>query len=192
MEKKDLIRITAIKVIAQYGYHNTKVQTIADEAGVANGTVYHYFKSKQEILEYIYEVEIEKWLKRFNEFEEREGCKIYKLQLFMDYILKECKDNFDVVKILIHDGLLPINNDSNSIKMFYKLITKLAKAISEGCKSRQLKQIDAKTFAFIIINVLGSATYVFKLNKNLDENSDEYKVRREQVINFILDGIRKV
>ena len=45
----------ATKVFAQSGYFNSKVADVAREAGVADGTVYLYFKSKEEILRSIFE-----------------------------------------------------------------------------------------------------------------------------------------
>ena len=51
MEKKELIRKYSIKVMAKEGYHNTKVQAIADEANISVGTIYNYFKNKKEILD---------------------------------------------------------------------------------------------------------------------------------------------
>lgn len=40
----------AVKVIAQNGYHASQVSKIAKEAGVADGTIYLYFKNKEDIL----------------------------------------------------------------------------------------------------------------------------------------------
>lgn len=40
----------ALKVFAQNGFHDSKVTKIAEEAGVASGTIYLYFKNKQDIL----------------------------------------------------------------------------------------------------------------------------------------------
>jgi len=45
------IREAAIRVVARKGFTHATVQDIADEAGVAKGTVYLYFKSREEILE---------------------------------------------------------------------------------------------------------------------------------------------
>ena len=39
----------AIRVFAQYGFSNTDVQVIADEAGVGKGTVYRYFETKEKL-----------------------------------------------------------------------------------------------------------------------------------------------
>jgi len=45
----------AIKVIAQHGYHSAKMTNIAAEAGVADGTIYNYFESKEQVLICIFE-----------------------------------------------------------------------------------------------------------------------------------------
>ena len=54
-DKREAILRAATKVFAQNGYFNSKVADIAREAGVADGTVYLYFKSKEEILRSIFE-----------------------------------------------------------------------------------------------------------------------------------------
>lgn len=54
-DKREAILRSAIKVFAGYGYFNSKVSDIAGEAGIADGTVYLYFKSKDEILHSIFD-----------------------------------------------------------------------------------------------------------------------------------------
>lgn len=49
-DKYDAIIEAAVKVIASNGYHNAKVSQIAKEAGVADGTIYLYFKNKEDVL----------------------------------------------------------------------------------------------------------------------------------------------
>jgi TetR/AcrR family fatty acid metabolism transcriptional regulator len=49
-DKREAILRAAIKVFARNGYFNSKVSDIAGEASIADGTVYLYFKSKEEIL----------------------------------------------------------------------------------------------------------------------------------------------
>jgi TetR/AcrR family fatty acid metabolism transcriptional regulator len=49
-DKREAILRAAIKVFAGKGYFNSKVADIAKEAGIADGTVYLYFKSKDDIL----------------------------------------------------------------------------------------------------------------------------------------------
>jgi TetR/AcrR family fatty acid metabolism transcriptional regulator len=54
-DKRAAILRAAIAVFAHNGYFNSKVADIAREAGVADGTVYLYFKSKEEILHSIFD-----------------------------------------------------------------------------------------------------------------------------------------
>src|ERR1051325_8083073 len=54
-DKREAIMRAATKVFARSGYFNSKVADIAREAGVADGTVYLYFKSKEEILRSIFD-----------------------------------------------------------------------------------------------------------------------------------------
>lgn len=54
-DKRSAILRAATRVFARNGYFNSKVADIADAAGVADGTVYLYFKSKEEILHSIFD-----------------------------------------------------------------------------------------------------------------------------------------
>ena len=58
-DKREAILRAAITVFARCGYFNSKVADIAREAGVADGTVYLYFKSKEEILHSIFDRSVE-------------------------------------------------------------------------------------------------------------------------------------
>jgi AcrR family transcriptional regulator len=53
-DKRQLILAAAVRVFARKGYHTCRVGDIAEEAGVAHGLLYHYFDSKDELLETIF------------------------------------------------------------------------------------------------------------------------------------------
>ncbi len=55
VDKREAILKAAIKVFARNGYFSSKVSDVAAEAGIADGTVYLYFKSKDEILHSIFD-----------------------------------------------------------------------------------------------------------------------------------------
>lgn len=61
-DKREAILRAAIKVFAGRGYFNSKVADIAAEAGIADGTVYLYFKSKDEILHSIFDRAMEEFI----------------------------------------------------------------------------------------------------------------------------------
>jgi TetR/AcrR family fatty acid metabolism transcriptional regulator len=49
-EKRRLLLDAAVRVFARKGYHASRVGDIAEEAGVAYGLLYHYFRSKEDVL----------------------------------------------------------------------------------------------------------------------------------------------
>ena len=58
VDKRRVILDAAIRVFARQGFHNCRVSDIAGEAGVAYGLVYHYFDSKDEMLNELF---TERW-----------------------------------------------------------------------------------------------------------------------------------
>ena len=55
VDKREAILRAAVKVFARKGYFNSKVADVASEAGIADGTVYLYFKSKDDILHSVFD-----------------------------------------------------------------------------------------------------------------------------------------
>jgi AcrR family transcriptional regulator len=72
-DKRRLILDAAVRVFARQGFHQCRVSDIADEAGVAYGLVYHYFSSKEQILDTLF---LERWdvlVSVIGEVADREG-----------------------------------------------------------------------------------------------------------------------
>jgi len=61
-DKREAILRAAVKVFAQKGYFNSKVADIAAAAGIADGTVYLYFKSKEEILHSVFDQTMDRFI----------------------------------------------------------------------------------------------------------------------------------
>jgi TetR/AcrR family transcriptional regulator, fatty acid metabolism regulator protein len=57
-DKRRVILDAAVRVFASQGFHTCRVADIADEAGVAYGLVYHYFSSKEEVLDTLF---VDRW-----------------------------------------------------------------------------------------------------------------------------------
>ena len=76
-EKRRLILDAAVRVFARQGFNQCRVSDIADEAGVAYGLVYHYFRSKDEVLDTLF---LERWNVMLDVIRELDGqdlCLLY-------------------------------------------------------------------------------------------------------------------
>jgi len=54
MDKRRKILEAALKLFVEYGFHGTPTSLIAKEAGVANGTLFHYFTTKDQLVVALY------------------------------------------------------------------------------------------------------------------------------------------
>src|SRR5437588_11682086 len=70
VDKRRQILDAAVRVFARQGFHATRVADIADEAGVAYGLVYHYFRSKDQVLNELFS---ERWSLLLATIEETDG-----------------------------------------------------------------------------------------------------------------------
>src|SRR5262252_5216758 len=61
-DKRERILRAAVKVFAKNGFHATRVSEVAKAAGVADGTIYLYFKSKDELLVALFEDRVDRLL----------------------------------------------------------------------------------------------------------------------------------
>ena len=102
-EKRRRILEAAVRAFARKGYHACRVGEIATEAGVAYGLVYHYFTSKDEILETIFR---ETWAQMLTAIEavEEEGVPAgEQLRKVAAIVLRTWKRDPDLVRVLVRE-----------------------------------------------------------------------------------------
>ena len=102
-EKRRIILDAAVRVFARKGFHTSRVGDIAEEAGVAHGLLYHYFSSKDEVLETIFR---ENWailVERIHAVEESGGPAREQLRHVAAILLRTWRHEPDVVRVLVRE-----------------------------------------------------------------------------------------
>jgi TetR/AcrR family fatty acid metabolism transcriptional regulator len=100
-DKRRLILDAAVRVFARQGFHACRVSDIADEAGVAYGLVYHYFASKDEVLDTLF---LERWnvmLELIREVDEQPLAVRDKLGAIASFIVESYHHDPDLMKVII-------------------------------------------------------------------------------------------
>ncbi len=102
VDKRRLILDAAVRVFARQGFHTCRVSDIADEARVAYGLVYHYFKSKDEILDTLF---LERWdilLRAITEVDAQPDLPPReKLHAIASFIVDSYRHDPDLMKVII-------------------------------------------------------------------------------------------
>jgi AcrR family transcriptional regulator len=101
LEKRRIILDAAVRVFARQGFHSARVSDIANEAGVAYGLVYHYFDSKDEVLDTLF---LERWnvlLEAIGEVDRSVESPRMKLHTVASFIIDSYRHDPDLMKVII-------------------------------------------------------------------------------------------
>ncbi|MBA2295927.1 MAG: TetR/AcrR family transcriptional regulator [Actinobacteria bacterium] len=102
-EKRRLILRAAITVFARTGYHTSRVSDVAKEAGVAYGLVYHYFGSKEDLLEEIFRRTWSRMLEAVEEVERTDVPARDQLAGVARIVLGAWQVDPDLVRVLVRE-----------------------------------------------------------------------------------------
>ena len=136
-DKRRVILDAAVRVFARQGFHACRVADIADEAGVAYGLVYHYFASKDEVLDTLF---LERWnvmLELIREVDSEPIPVREKLGAIASFIVDSYRHDPDLMKVIIVEVTRAANSFGQThigeIRAAYDLIGDIvAKAQAEG------------------------------------------------------------
>ncbi|MGH2876817.1 MAG: TetR/AcrR family transcriptional regulator [Solirubrobacteraceae bacterium] len=100
-DKRRVILDAAVRVFARQGFHTCRVSDIADEAGVAYGLVYHYFSSKEQILDTLF---LERWDVMLDAIEQADRSPRSpedKLRAIAGFIIDSYRHDPELMKVII-------------------------------------------------------------------------------------------
>jgi TetR/AcrR family fatty acid metabolism transcriptional regulator len=100
-DKRRVILDAAVRVFARQGFHTCRVADIADEARVAYGLVYHYFSSKEEILDTLF---VDRWGLMLEAIAEADADNVpprEKLEAIAGFIVDSYRYDPDLMKVII-------------------------------------------------------------------------------------------
>jgi AcrR family transcriptional regulator len=101
--KRKRLLDAAVRVFARTGYHGSRVGDIAEEAGVAHGLLYHYFSSKEEVLQTIFRENWGELIERFRAVEAADEPAGEKLEGIAKILLRTWRNDPDLVTVMVRE-----------------------------------------------------------------------------------------
>jgi AcrR family transcriptional regulator len=181
-ERRRQILDAAVRAFAEKGYHACRVSDIAEEAGVAYGLVYHYFESKDAVLEAVFR---EMWGRMVGAIEaiiEIEDSPEEQLRKTCALVLRTWRDYPDVVRVLVREV-------ARSGDLFYREVEEIALAfaalqrIVENGQSQKVFRDDLspRLGAWIIYGALEEILTGWVLGRLPGEDEDVHEAERAVV-----------
>jgi AcrR family transcriptional regulator len=190
VDKRRVILDAAVRVFAREGFHTCRVSDIADEAGVAYGLVYHYFKSKDQVLDTLF---LERWdfmLDAIRETDARDVPAEDKLAAIAGFIIDSYRHDPELMKVIIVEVTRAANSFGavhiGKIGEAYALIRGVVEKAQSAGEFRAEIPAEFAVMAFYgaIEQVLTG--WIFGL---LAEGDDEYERAKAHVVKTICNGL---
>ena len=186
---KEVILEAAEKVFSEYGFHEAKIYRIADLAGVSVGTIYRFFKSKEELYAEVLRKKLSELQKRV-ERKVRHKSPEKALKAYISTVIDFFEEEKDFFTIFMREvGTLSIIDEArfNLSDWYEGYIRKLAKIIERGISRGIFKEVDPVATVIAISGALKNTVYA--QSKGLIKlPADEIK---ELLYQTFVDGIVK-
>ena len=192
IDRRRQILDAAIRVFARQGFHACRVSDIAREAGVAYGLVYHYFDTKDQVLNELFE---ERWSLLLAAIEEVDGRPIpprEKLDATAAFIIDSYRHDPELMKVIIVEVTRAANSFGRThlpeISKAYGLIAKIvADAQAAGDFRTDIDPMLASMWFYGAIEQLLSG-WVFELIGDADS---DFERARAMVVETICGGLER-
>ncbi|MFW6147081.1 MAG: TetR/AcrR family transcriptional regulator [Thermodesulfobacteriota bacterium] len=189
-EKHQKIIAAAVKIFAQKGFFKARVSEIAKEAGIADGTVYIYFKHKDDILISLFEEKMQEVLnnmKKQIDLETDPLKKIEKFALVHLNLIEDHKEIAEIIQVELRQSSKFMKNYHNT--KFFEYLNLISSIIQEG-KDKGVIREDiipgiAKRAFFGALDEMSRFWVLSKKPKY------DIQTASNQIANFFIHGIRK-
>jgi TetR/AcrR family fatty acid metabolism transcriptional regulator len=154
--KKELIINAAIKVFAKKGFYTANVSDVAKLAGVADGTIYLYFKNKDDLLISLFETKMEEVLQQFSNYLNAESTPEKKLRRFIHLYFQMIEEDPELAEVF----QVELRQSSKFLKdyhnqKFIDFLNLIGNIIYEGQKTGQFRpDINIHNMKIIIFGAL--------------------------------------
>jgi TetR/AcrR family fatty acid metabolism transcriptional regulator len=190
VDKRRIILDAAVRVFARQGFHTCRVSDIADEAGVAYGLVYHYFQSKDEVLDTLF---LERWglmVDAIAAIDAQDQPARAKLREVASFIVDSYRHDPDVMKVIIVEVTRAANSFGAAhlatISEAYRQIQGIVEKAQANGEFRDTVPAEFAAMAFYgaIEQVLTG--WIFGL---LEEGDDAYDRAKDHVVETVCRGL---
>jgi AcrR family transcriptional regulator len=190
VDKRRAILDAAIRVFARQGFHNARVSDIAAEAGVAYGLVYHYFDSKEQMLNELFS---ERWsllLEAGREADRSLDSPREKLAAVAGFIIESYRHNPELMKVIIVEVTRAANSFGRThLAEIREAYDQIEKIVTDAQAAGEFREDVSPDFASMLfygaIEQLLSG-WIFEIVPSADEDFEQAK---QLVVETICGGL---
>jgi AcrR family transcriptional regulator len=189
-DKRRAILDAAITVFARQGFHSARVSDVAAEAGVAYGLVYHYFDSKDQMLNELFSERWQLLLEASREVQESDASPRNKLAGVANFIIESYRHEPELMKVIIVEVTRAANSFGRThlpeIRKAYDLV---AGIVADAQSTGEFRDdVDPNFSAMVFYGAIEQLLtgWIFDL---IPATDDDYERAKQLVIETICGGL---
>lgn len=178
----------AVREFAEHGYHQADVGQIASRAGVAKGTIYNYFVSKEDLFVGVIRFGIDQLVTQLKSISEQKGDPVARLRKAVLESLRFTERNLGFYRVLMKEAIHSCPSAAAECGEIHKAVLDVVEEIIKQCiSSGQLSRMDSRVLAVMLYGLVDGVTM------NAVLLSDKLAVNKSHraIMRVFLDGTRK-
>ena len=189
--KRAQILQAAVRVFARQGYEATRVGDVAKDAGVAYGLVYHYFGSKEAVLEAVFREAWGRLLAAVALAEETGEDASEQLTLVVKIVLRTWRDDPDLVRLLVREITRSphIQDELDEIAQAFASLERIGRRGQEEGTFRG--DVDPRLTAWMLYGALEEVLTGWVLAQ-LPDDADSVAAAEREITATFVGGLRRI
>ena len=189
-DKRRHLLDAAVRVFARKGFHASRVGDIAEEAGVAHGLLYHYFRSKDEVLEAVFHENWSVLIARIASVEETDEPAVDQLRHITAIVLRTWLHVPDVVRVVVREfGRSP--EVAERIGVLAQPIQAIERVIARGIERGEFRQdVDPRFAATVVYGSVDELLTAWVLGR-LPSGEDDVATAEQTLLEVTLLGLQQ-
>jgi AcrR family transcriptional regulator len=187
-DKRAQIVEAAVRVFARSGYHTSRVGDIAEEAGVAHGLLYHYFDSKEAVLEAVFRETWDELLRAFHDVEASEAPAREQLRQVAAILLRSWRREPDLVRVLVRE-VARSPHLGERVDAIREVFASIERIVVRGQASGDFRrELDPRLASWIVYGALEEILTGWVLGQ-LPDGDEEVALAERTVVDLVCGGL---
>ena len=188
-DRRRQILDAAVRVFARRGYHGARVGEIAEEAGVAHGLLYHYFSSKEQVLQTVFRENWGALLERFRAVEAADEPAGAKLEGIAKILLRTWRNDPNLVTVMVRE-VARSPQLQGQVEEVGEAFAIVQRVIEQGqAEGTFRRDVDARLASWIVYGGLEEVLTGWVLGQ-LPDGDEEVARAERTAIDLALGGLR--
>ena len=196
VDKYELILLSSRKLIEEIGFSALTMDKVAQKAGIAKGTVYLYFKDKNELLEKVLEQGFERMFERIKSKVNTQKGHVEKLRVLIAENINHIYENRYFFKTVFLDEVNVVflkKKSQESFNLRRKRYTDfIGEIIKSGIESGEFRHdLNSTKVGYMLVSLIKTNAIYNFLNNKPEFTEEMIKSDSEEIFNLLIYGISK-